>query len=400
MSRVEALVSELCPDGVEFVELQDVFDINNGYSPSKYNQDFWTDGIIPWFQLEDIRKNGRVLSDAIQHVTPQAVKNCTLFPANSIIISTNTTIGEHALITVDSLANQRFTVLSKKVNRSAELDMKFMFYYGFILRQWCKKNTNPESFPSVNMKKFKKFRIPIPPLEVQIALVEILDTYTALQKELQILLKEELEARKKQYQYCREEMLRFDEEEVERKTLGEILQYEQPTKYLIERGDYDERNTTPVLTAGKHFILGYTNEKTGIYPASSENPVIIFDDFTTSFKWVNFPFKAKSRSMKMITPQIPDSVNFRYIYYAMSVINYTPNRHTPQWIKNYSQLFIPIPPLGKQNEIVRTLDHFDTLVHDLSTGIPAEIIARRQQYEYCRNVLLSFPKVKKNGVIR
>jgi len=400
MSRVEALVSELCPDGVEFVELQDVFDINNGYSPSKYNQDFWTDGIIPWFQLEDIRKNGRVLSDAIQHVTPQAVKNGTLFPANSIIISTNTTIGEHALITVDSLANQRFTVLSKKVNRSAELDMKFMFYYGFILRQWCKKNTNPESFPSVNMKKFKKFRIPIPPLEVQIALVEILDTYTALQKELQILLKEELEARKKQYQYCREEMLRFDEEEVERKTLGEILQYEQPTKYLIERGDYDERNTTPVLTAGKHFILGYTNEKTGIYPASSENPVIIFDDFTTSFKWVNFPFKAKSRSMKMITPQIPDSVNFRYIYYAMSVINYTPNRHTPQWIKNYSQLFIPIPPLGKQNEIVRTLDHFDTLVHDLSTGIPAEIIARRQQYEYCRNVLLSFPKVKKNGVIR
>jgi len=400
MSSVEALVSELCPDGVEFVELQDVFDINNGYSPSKYNQDFWTDGIIPWFRLEDIRKNGRVLSDAIQHVTPQAVKNGTLFPANSIIIATNTTIGEHALITVDSLANQRFTVLSKKVNCSAELDMKFMLYYGFILGQWCKKNTNPESFPSVNMKKFKKLRIPIPPLEVQIAIVEILDTYTALQKELQILLKAELEARKKQYQYCREEMLRFDEEEVERKTLGEILQYEQPTKYLIERGDYDERNTTPVLTTGKHFILGYTNEKTGIYPASSENPVIIFDDFTTSFKWVNFPFKAKSSTMKMITPQIPDSVNFRYIYYAMSVINYTPDRHTRQWIKNYSQLFIPIPSLEKQNEIVTTLDHFDTLVHDLSNGIPAEIIARRKQYEYCRNVLLSFPKAKENGVIR
>lgn len=139
MSSVEALVSELCPGGVQFVELQEVFDINNGYSPSKYNQDFWTDGIIPWFRLEDIRKNGRVLSDSIQHVTPQAVKKGTLFPANSIIIATNATIGEHALITVDSLANQRFTVLSKKANRSAELDMKFMFHYGFILGQWCKK---------------------------------------------------------------------------------------------------------------------------------------------------------------------------------------------------------------------------------------------------------------------
>ncbi|MCY4226037.1 MAG: restriction endonuclease subunit S [Bacteroidetes bacterium] len=400
MSSVEALVSELCPGGVQFVELQEVFDINNGYSPSKYNQDFWTDGIIPWFRLEDIRKNGRVLSDSIQHVTPQAVKKGTLFPANSIIIATNATIGEHALITVDSLANQRFTVLSKKANRSAELDMKFMFYYGFILGQWCKKNTNPESFPSVNMKKFKKLRIPIPPLKVQNAIVEILDTYTALQKELQILLIAELEARKKQYEYCREEMLRLDEEEVERKTLGEILQYELPTKYLIEHAGYDESNKTPVLTAGKNFILGYTNEKTGVYPASSENPVIIFDDFTTSFKWVNFPFKAKSSTMKMITPQIPDSVNFRYIYYAMSVINYTPDSHTRQWTKNYSKLLIPIPSLEKQNEIVTTLDQLDTLVNDLSTRIPAEIIARRKQYEYCRNLLLSFPRSKENGVIR
>ena len=221
MSSIESLISELCPDGVEFVELQEVFDIKNGYAPSKYNQDFWTDGIIPWFRLEDIRKNGRVLSDSIQHVTPQAVKKGTLFPANSIIIATNATIGEHALITVDSLANQRFTVLSKRVNRSADLDMKFMFYYGFILGQWCKKNTKPESFPSVNMKKFKKLRIPIPPLEVQNAIVEILDTYTALLKELQILLKADLEARKKQHQYCREEILRFDEEEVERKAGGD-----------------------------------------------------------------------------------------------------------------------------------------------------------------------------------
>ena len=88
---------------------------------------------------------------------------------------------------------------------------------------------------------------------------------------------------------------------VEFTTFGEIVNYEQPSKYIVKSTDYSDAFKTPVLTAGQTFILGYTNEENGIYNASKESPVIIFDDFTGSFKWVDFPFKVKSSAMKMLT---------------------------------------------------------------------------------------------------
>ena len=197
--------------GVERKELQEIFDIKNGYTPSKKNADYWTKGTIPWFRMDDIRKNGRILDDSIQHVTPQAVKNDYLFPANSIIIATTATIGEHALITVDSLANQQFTFLTKKVNRSVEIDMKFMFYYGYVLGEWCRNNTNAASFASVDMKKFKKFKIPIPPIAEQKRIVSILDKFEALVDDISIGLPAELAARRKQYEYYRTKLLTFSE---------------------------------------------------------------------------------------------------------------------------------------------------------------------------------------------
>ena len=188
-----------------------MFDIKNGYTPSKKNSDYWTNGTIPWFRMDDIRKNGRILSDSIQHVTPQAVKNGYLFPANSIIVATTATIGEHALLTVDSLANQRFTFLSKKKNLSVEIDMKFMFYYGYVLGEWCRNNTNAASFASVDMKKFKKFKIPIPPIAEQRRVVSILDKFEALVSDLSIGLPAEIVARRKQYEHYRDKLLKFNE---------------------------------------------------------------------------------------------------------------------------------------------------------------------------------------------
>mgnify|MGYP003497101230 CR=1 FL=1 len=110
MSRLEELMEELCPEGVEYVKLKDAFNTKNGYTPSKSQSQYWENGTIPWFRMEDIRENGSILSDSIQHIKQAAVKG-KLFPANSIIIATSATIGEHALVTVESLANQRFTYL-------------------------------------------------------------------------------------------------------------------------------------------------------------------------------------------------------------------------------------------------------------------------------------------------
>ena len=159
---------------------------------------------------------------------------------------------------------------------------------------------------------------------------------------------------------------------VEYKQLCELLDYEQPTKYLVQSTHYDGSFPIPVLTAGQTFILGYTDEITGIYDASKHHPVIIFDDFTTAFKWVDFPFKAKSSAMKMLSPL--GQVSLRYLWFAMQTIEYKPQDHARQWIGTYSKIRVPVPPLPVQEEIVRILDSF--------TSLEAELEARRRQYEH------------------
>ncbi|GHR82476.1 hypothetical protein VN1276_07260 [Helicobacter pylori] len=207
--RLQSLLQTLAPKGVEFKTLEEVFEIKNGYTPSKNNPEFWKNGTIPWFRMEDIRENGRILKDSIQHITPKALKGKKLFPKNSIIISTTATIGEHALLIVDSLANQRFTFLSKKANCDLALDMKFFFYQCFLLGEWCKKNTNVSGFASVDMTAFKKYKFPIPPLEIQQEIVKILDQFSILTTDLQTGIPAEIKARKKQYEYYREKLLAF-----------------------------------------------------------------------------------------------------------------------------------------------------------------------------------------------
>lgn len=143
--------------------MENIFEIRNGYTPSKSNSEYWEGGTIPWFRMEDIRTNGHVLSDSIQHITPLGVKGSGLFPAYSIIVATTATIGEHALIIVDSLANQQFTFLTKRKSFEDKLDMLYFHYYMFIIDEWCKKNTNAGGLLSVNMDSFKKLTIPYPP---------------------------------------------------------------------------------------------------------------------------------------------------------------------------------------------------------------------------------------------
>ena len=194
---------------IEWKPLGEIFDLKNGYTPSKSNQEYWTNGTIPWFRMEDIRENGRVLSRSIQYVNTCAIKGGRLFPANSIIIATSATIGEHALITVPFLSNQRFTNLSLKKDYADKFIIKFLFYYGFVLDEWCKNNITVGNFAGVDMVGFKKFQIPIPPLEEQERIVTILDKFDTLTTSLTEGLPKEIELRQKQYEYYRDMLLTF-----------------------------------------------------------------------------------------------------------------------------------------------------------------------------------------------
>lgn len=177
---------------------------------------------------------------------------------------------------------------------------------------------------------------------------------------------------------------------VEFKKLDDILDYEQPTLYIVKSTEYDDSYKTPVLTAGQTFILGYTNEDYGIYRADKNNPTIIFDDFTTSFHWVDFDFKVKSSAMKMLRPKSTFNGSFKYVYYAMECIPFDAVNHTRHWISKYSQFEIPFPHIEVQEEIVKILDRFAEYAAELQ----AELQARREQYEYYRDKILSFSDMK------
>ena len=198
-------------DGVTRLPLEKICNFRNGYTPSKSKSEYWENGEIPWFRMEDIRENGKILDKSIQLVNKSAVKGKGVFPKDSIIVATSATIGEHALITIPHLTNQRFVSLSIKDELKQKLNIKFLFYYCFLLDDWCLKNTTKSSFASVDMVGFRNFSIPIPPLAKQERIVTILDKFDVLVNDISIGLPAELSARQLQYEYYRGKLLTFNE---------------------------------------------------------------------------------------------------------------------------------------------------------------------------------------------
>ena len=163
-------------------------------------------------------------------------------------------------------------------------------------------------------------------------------------------------------------------------TLGELLPYKQPTPYIVKSTKYNDKYETPVLTPGKSFILGYTDEKDGVF---KDYPVIIFDDFTTATKYVDFPFKVKSSAMKILEINT-DVVIPKYIYYCLQSIHIEHSTHKRYWIQHYSKLKIQVPEKAKQEHIVA---HIEELLSELDNGVET-LKKTKEQLELYRQAVL------------
>lgn len=151
--------------------------------------------------------------------------------------------------------------------------------------------------------------------------------------------------------------------------LENVLEYEQPTKYIVKSENYSDDFALPVLTAGKSFVLGFTDETDGICKAS-ESPVIIFDDFTADCKYVDFDFKVKSSAMKILHKANTED-NLKYYFYAMQAIDYTPFSHKRVWISEYSKFKIKNRSIAEQNNIVKELDTVATAIDNAKQRLNA-----------------------------
>lgn len=146
-----------------------------------------------------------------------------------------------------------------------------------------------------------------------------------------------------------------------KKKLEEYLDYKQPQPYIVSNEQYSNEYKTPVLTAGKSFLLGMTNDTKGIYPASKDEPIILFDDFTTDIKWVDFPFKVKSSACKILVPR--NDTNLRFCYYGMKSLNFDASQHKRYWISQYSQMQLPDYPNARKAEIVERLSRIENQIN-------------------------------------
>ena len=386
MSRLDELIQERCPDGVEYKTLSEVFDTRNGYTPSKKEKNFWENGTIPWFRMEDIRENGGILDKATQYVSQEAVKGSP-FPANSIIVATSATIGEHALITVPSIANQRFTYLMIKEQYKDDYDPKFLYYYCFKLDEYCKECLNQGNFASVDMKKFAKFQFPRLPIEIQREIVRMLDNYTKSVVELQKQLTAELTARKAQYSHYRDKLLSYTST-AQMEKLGDTC--EMKAGKAIASGLISDECTeeTPIKCYGGNGVRGYVKNanENGSYPIIGRQGALC-----GNVKYAEGQFYATEHAV-VVKPK--EKYNPRFLYHLLTNMNLNQYKSAGAQpglaVKNIAELVAPVPSLDVQNRIVNVLDNFEKICSDLNIGLPAEIEARQKQYEYYRDKLLTF----------
>lgn len=233
----------------------------------------------------------------------------------------------------------------------------FLYYYLLGLKQYFESKATGSTFSAITLNIVKNCEIPLPPLSEQKAIADKLDdSFAKIENAITNLInaKENLKLYKQSVlksAFNGDLLPNTSPTQRKKVKFEDVLKYEQPTKYIVKSTKYNNDFKTPVLTAGKGFILGYTNETEGIF---TNTPVIIFDDFTTSSQYVNFHFKVKSSAMKILRPV--DNVNLKFLFYKMQTIQHKSDTHKRYWISEYAKLEIPLPPLSEQNLIVAEID--------------------------------------------
>lgn len=411
MSNLEELIERLCPDGVEYKTLTELFDTKNGYTPSKSKEEYWTNGTVPWFRMEDIRENGNILSKAIQYVSESAIKG-SLFPADSIIVATSATIGQHALIKVPSLANQRFTYLVLKDEFKEQIDIMFIYYCCFKLDEYCKECLNQGNFASVDMKKFLKFKFPVPPLEVQREIVRILDNFTFLTTELAA----ELAARQKQYEYYKEYLFENHIFDVEWKRLDELFPFIRNGFVGTIKSFFTNETDGIRYLEGTNIHDGVISDNEVLYVTKefhkkhiknqlkSDDILMVQSGHIGECAVVGKKYEGSNCHALIIMSNGGKCLSKYYVYYFHTIKGFkslTP-AITGGTIKHVlagkvGKIKVPVPSLEQQQRIVDILDRFDALCNDITSGLPAEIEMRQKQYEYYRDKLLTFKELKKEA---
>ncbi len=415
MNRVEELLKQLCPDGVEFKELNDIAEISNIGVDKKIIKG---EKSVMLLNYMDVYRNKHLKKE---HLTMQVtasdrkIDECLIKKGDIYITPTSETIDDigHAGVAIEDVPNGVYSyhimrLRLNEVNLTTSFFISYLFESNVIQNQISKSAVGITRY-GVSKTKFSKFKIPIPPLPIQQEIVSILDKFTQLQAELEA----ELEERKRQYEYYRDQLLQADEEgmmssgvKAEWKTLGEVCHKTENIKWSEKLNeDYQYIDLSSVNrdnnTIDETQLINSTNAPSRAQQIVNTEDVIFGTTRPTLKRYSIITSKYHNQICSTgfcVLRANPEVLTPKYLFYTLMTnmfYNYVENNQKGASYPSISnsvvnKFRIPIPPLSEQNRIVEILDKFDTLINDTSIGIPAEIAARRKQYEYYRAKLLDF----------
>ena len=392
MSRLDELIRELCPDGVEYKTLGEIGTFYGGIT-GKTKDDF-VDGNAKFITYKNVYMNPSLnlnLDDKVKIADGENQR--TLEYADIIFTGSSETPSECGISSVvteqptEPLYLNSFCFVFKFNNPNIMLpNFSKHLFRSDSLRYQIGRTASGVTRYNVSKKLMAKVKIPVPPLPVQQEIVRILDTFTALTAELTA----ELTARKKQYEYYRDRLLHFDEDEVQWKKLGHVVTIERGTRLV--RNQLNDNEQYPVFQNALT-PLGYYRE----YNREPNNTFMICAGAAGQIGFSDIHFWAAD---DCYTFKCCDNLNNKFLFHVLknnqhNIDNKVRKASIPRISREaVGGIKIPIPPLEIQNRIVSILDRFDSLCNDLSSGLPAEIEARRKQYEYYRDRLLTFKEKK------
>lgn len=349
------------PKEWDFKSLDELALVERGkFSVRPRNDPRYFGGSIPFVQTGDISSAGTYLNQYTQTLNAEGVKVSKVFPKGTILITIAANIGDTAITTFDVACPDSVVAIQPYKER---VDVFWLKNVLDTKRDELDSQSTQNAQKNINLQVLKPLLIRTPPLLEQKMIAQILSTWDKAIATTEQLLNNSQKQKKALMQQLLTGKKRFSEfkEDWKHVELGSLLEYKQPTPYLVKSTDYNDDYETPVLTAGKTFVLGYTNESEGIY--KDKLPVIIFDDFTTDSKFVDFPFKAKSSAMKILTAR--DGVSLKYVFEAMQMLDFTIGGHQRHWISIFSNLVISIPEIAEQQKIASVLSTADSEIETL-----------------------------------
>ena len=364
------------PDNWAWTTLGNIGTWQAGGTPSRSNKSYYG-GNIPWLKTGDL--NDGLITNIPEKITEDAVANSSakINPTGSVLIAMyGATIGKLGILTFPATTNQACCACIEYF----AITQKYLFYFLLSHRDMFIAKGGGGAQPNISKEIIVNTAIPLPPLAEQERIVTEIERWFTLidqleqgKSDLQTVIKQaksrvlyltihgKLVPQNPNDEPAIDLLKRINPDFTPcdnghypqlpdgwcKCRLEDIVEYEQPQAYIVNSTDYDDRYLTPVLTAGKSFVIGYTNETEGIY---QNTPCIIFDDFTTDSKLVDFPFKVKSSAMKIL--KVADDIEIEYVAMFMNITRLIGDTHKRYWISEYSKLCIPIPPKEEQKRII------------------------------------------------